>query len=61
MDGGMVFERVREVNPNARVLLITACDDVVAKKLFERGLRGYIQKPFYLNQLARQIHDVIES
>jgi len=61
MDGGAVFERVRQVNPQARVLLLTACDDVVAKKLFEQGLRGYIQKPFYLNQLARQIQDVIES
>jgi len=59
MNGEAVFERVRQVNPNARVLLLTACDDAVAKKLFEQGLCGYIQKPFYLNQLARQIQDVI--
>jgi DNA-binding response OmpR family regulator len=61
MNGEAVFERVRQVNPNARVLLLTACDDAVAKKLFEQGLRGYIQKPFYLNQLARQIQDTIQS
>jgi DNA-binding response OmpR family regulator len=61
MNGEAVFERVRAVNPNARVLLLTACDDVVAKKLFDRGLRGYIQKPFYLNQLVRKIQDVIQS
>ncbi len=61
MDGGKVFERVKQVNPNARVLLLTACDDVVAKKLFQEGLRGYIQKPFYLNQLVREIRDTIAS
>jgi len=61
MNGEAVFEQVRKIHPEARVVLLTACDGSVAKKLLEQGLRGYIQKPFYLSQLAREIQNVLAS
>jgi DNA-binding response OmpR family regulator len=55
MTGDLVFECLRKINPSVRVLLLTACDDNVARKLFEAGLRGYIQKPFYIDDLIARV------
>jgi CheY-like chemotaxis protein len=55
MKGDVVFEKLRQIDPKVPVLLLTACDDLVAKDLFAQGLRGYVQKPFYLNQLIDQV------
>ena len=55
MKGDAVFQNLRRIDPNARVLLLTACDDRVATDMFAQGLRGYVQKPFYLNQLLDQV------
>ncbi len=61
MNGAAVFERLRRANPRARVILLTACDDHVAEKLFQEGLHGYIQKPFYLKQLLQQVQEAITA
>lgn len=61
MTGDLVFECLRDINPDARVVLLTACDDNVAKKLFEEGLRGYIQKPFYLDDLSQRVEEEIDA
>ena len=61
MTGDLVFECLRRVNPDARVLLLTACDDNVAHRLFEGGLRGYIQKPFYLDDLIRRVREELDA
>ena len=47
--------------PSVPVLLLTACDDRVAKDLFTQGLRGYVQKPFYLNDLIRRVRNEVEA
>jgi len=57
MTGDLVFEHLRRVNPEARVILLTGCDDQVARHLFEAGLSGYIQKPFYIDDLAQRVQD----
>jgi len=44
-----------------RVLLLTACDDQVAKQMFAKGLRGYMQKPFYLDDLIQRVREELES
>ena len=61
MTGDLVFECLRNINPGARVLLLTACDDNVAKKMFDDGLRGYIQKPFYLDDLSQRVEEEIDA
>jgi CheY-like chemotaxis protein len=57
MTGDLVFECLRRVNPWARVVLLTGCDDRVARHMFEAGLSGYIQKPFYIDDLVQRVHE----
>lgn len=61
MNGEAVFQRLRQLDPHIRVMLLTACDDTVAKRLFQEGLCGYVQKPFYLKQLLQRVQDVITA
>lgn len=61
MTGDLVFECLRRINPEARVLLLTACDDHVARRMFETGLRGYIQKPFYVDELIQRVRNEVEA
>jgi two-component system, cell cycle sensor histidine kinase and response regulator CckA len=61
MTGDLVFECLRNLNPDVRVLLLTACEDNVARKLFEAGLRGYIQKPFYIDDLLARVAEEVNA
>lgn len=61
LPGDVVFEQLQQINPDVRVILLTGCDDHVAHKLFAKGLRGYVQKPFFIDDLVSRIRDVIES
>ena len=61
MTGDLVFECLLRANPDVRVLLLTACDDHVARRLFDMGLRGYIQKPFYLADLIGRVADEVDA
>ena len=61
MNGDLVFETMRAIDPEVRVLLLTACDDRVAHKMFAAGLRGFIQKPFSMDDLIRQVGEEIDK
>jgi DNA-binding response OmpR family regulator len=61
MTGDLVFECLQNVNPDVRVLLLTGCDDNVAKKMFESGLRGYVQKPFYIDDLISRVREETDA
>ncbi len=61
MSGDMVFDELKRLNPNVRVVLLTGCDEAIADPLFEKGLRGYLQKPFSLPDLAQKVQDAIGS
>ena len=57
MTGDLVFECLRQKNPDVRVILLTACEDTVARTMFEAGLRGFIQKPFYIDDLTNRVRE----
>ena|SRR5579859_6210176 len=57
LNGDLVFECLQQTNPDVRVILLTGCDDRVARKMFEAGLRGYIQKPFYIDDLVQRVRE----
>ena len=61
MTGDLVFECLKAVNPNVRALLLTGCDDNVARKMFDEGLRGYLQKPFYIDDLVQRVREEIAA
>ena len=61
MTGDVAFECLQQINPDARVVLLTGCDDHVAPSLFDKGLRGCILKPFYLDELVGRVREEIEK
>jgi DNA-binding NtrC family response regulator len=61
MSGDSVFENLQSLNPDVRVVLLTACEESVADKMPKRGLRGYLQKPFNLPDLAQKVRDAIDA
>ncbi len=57
--GGDVFEKLREVDPNARVLLSSGYSvNGQAKEIMDRGCNGFLQKPFAMEELSRKIKEV---
>ena len=61
MSGDLVFDELQRLNPEVRVVLLTGCEKSVAAKLFQRGLRGYLRKPFRLPALVQQVKNTISS
>ena len=61
MTGDLVFECLQRVNPDVKVLLLTGCEDHVAHTMFTKGLRGYLQKPFYLADLTARVKEEIAT
>jgi len=61
MGGGKVFDIIKKINPDAKVLLISgySLDNRVAK-ILNRGCDGFIQKPFNLNELSGKIKKIIQ-
>jgi DNA-binding response OmpR family regulator len=48
-------------NPGVKVLLLTACNDAVARTMFDKGLRGYMQKPFRMADLSERIREELAA
>ncbi len=61
MNGDLVLECLQRINPDVRVLLLTGCDDQVARGMFEKGLRGFIRKPFYIDDLVLRVRDELSQ
>jgi DNA-binding response OmpR family regulator len=61
MTGDLVFECLRQKNPDVRVILLTGCEDSVARKMFETGLRGLMQKPFYIDDLVNRVREELNQ
>lgn len=60
MEGGQVFNRIKEINPTAKVLLSSGCSiNNQVSTILERGGNGFIQKPFKIKQLSSSIRDII--
>jgi DNA-binding response OmpR family regulator len=55
--GDVVFECLQREDPAVKVLLLTASDDTVARTIFAKGLRGYMQKPFRMADLCERIRE----
>lgn len=61
-DGRQALQAIREINPQARVMLISGYS--VAEDPHEvsnMGFTGFIQKPVSRNALAKAVHDALQS
>jgi CheY-like chemotaxis protein len=60
MNGGEVFEKLKEINPKVRVLLSSGYNiNGQAVHILEKGCMGFIQKPFDLQKLSQKIRSVL--
>ncbi|MDZ7685952.1 MAG: response regulator [Gammaproteobacteria bacterium] len=62
MSGSAVFEEIREIDPDAIVLLSTgySIDDKAAQMLAQ-GCRGCVQKPYTLERLSEAIRTALSA
>jgi two-component system cell cycle sensor histidine kinase/response regulator CckA len=61
MGGGEAFDRMKEVNPNVKVLISSGCsvnDQVM--DIIGRGCTGFIQKPFRFKDLSYKMREVLD-
>jgi signal transduction histidine kinase/ActR/RegA family two-component response regulator len=60
MKGGEVFDRLKEINPEVKVLLSSGYSiDGEATQILERGSKGFIQKPFDMERLSQSIRAIL--
>ncbi len=62
MNGGEVYDRIKETNPDIKVLLSSGYSiDGQATEILERGCNAFIQKPFDMNELSGKIMEILEK
>ncbi len=62
LGGSQVFERLKEMNPKVKVLLSSGyAVNGEAKKILEKGCRGFIQKPFNLAELSQKVQAALRE
>ncbi len=62
MNGGMVFDRLREMDPRLNVILSSGYSiDAEASHILARGCNGFIQKPFGIKELSQKIREVMDK
>lgn len=60
MSGGEVYDRLKEISPEVKVLLSSGYSiDGEASKIMARGCNGFIQKPFDIMQLSQNIRAIL--
>ena len=60
MGGGEAFDRLKEIDPDVRVLLSSGYGiDGEATEILERGCTSFIQKPFRLSDLAGKLVEIL--
>jgi two-component system cell cycle sensor histidine kinase/response regulator CckA len=61
LDGSRTYARIRQIAPTMRVLLSSGYAlDGQAEALLRKGCRGFIQKPFTIQDLSIKIRDVLD-
>lgn len=62
MNGSEVFDRLRQISPEAKVLLSSGYSiNDQASDILKRGCNGFIQKPFDLIALSRRIREILDA
>ncbi len=61
MSGGEAYDRLRDVDPNVKVLLSSGYSiNGQARKILDRGCSGFIQKPYNLRELSKKIRQILD-
>lgn len=61
MSGKITYEKLKEINPEITVLLSSGYSQKgQAQELIDQGVQGFIQKPFRLKELAKEIRMLLD-
>jgi CheY-like chemotaxis protein len=61
MGGGQAYDRMKEINPDIKVLLSSGYGiDGEATQILERGCDGFIQKPFSVMDLSQKLRQILD-
>jgi len=62
MGGGEVYEKIKAMNPDVKVLLSSGYSvDGQAIDLLERGCDGFMQKPFTMEELSAKVTQILKK
>ncbi len=62
MDGGAIFDGIREIRPNMPALLCSGyAINGQADRILKRGCNGFIQKPYNISELSLKIKSILEE
>lgn len=62
LSGSDTFDRLKEINPDVKVLLASGYSlNGQAEEIIRRGCDGFIQKPFDMRQLSDKLRDILEK
>lgn len=62
MDGGKTFDRIREIQPGMPVILSSGYTiNGQANEILHRGCKGFLKKPFSINELSKIIRKVLDT
>jgi PAS domain S-box-containing protein len=60
MNGTACFENLKEVDPDVKVIIATGIGEFEKKKeLEEKGIKGYLGKPYRLENIAQKLMDIL--
>ena len=61
LSGGKVYDELKEINSDIKVLLSTGYSiDGHATDILRRGCNGFIQKPFSINELSGKLREILD-
>ena len=61
ISGGETFDRLREINPEIKVLLSSGYSlNGEAQTIMDRGCKGFIQKPFQIEKLSQKVREMLD-
>jgi PAS domain S-box-containing protein len=62
MGGGETYDRLKEANPDIKVLLSSGYSiNGEASEILDRGCSGFIQKPFNVKELSQKIRGILDK
>jgi two-component system, cell cycle sensor histidine kinase and response regulator CckA len=62
LSGGETFDKIREINPDVRVILSSGYSVTgQAKAILDRGVKAFIQKPFTTGDFSMKIREALEK
>ena len=62
LGGRDVYDRLKEINPDIKVLLSTGYSiNGQATEILKRGCDGFIQKPFNMKELSEKIREILDN